>query len=187
AGKCSDHIGLAALRTGIEDLIQIVGVRVAPAGDTSRRTSILFFGLDDPLWGWSGGAPAFSAAPQSRPWSARRDGIAHSVCQEGRRYRFSMPRKGLRPPFLRAFDIGLGSGRLIFWIASSEHRSGLEFSWAAKPETDTFGHEPALVARTCSPAKLLGFLKFVGAPRCSDARRCHPCAWRNQGAPIPMA
>src|SRR5215510_1169972 len=24
---------------------------------------------------------------------------------------FSMPRKGLRPPFLRAFDIGLGSGR----------------------------------------------------------------------------
>src|SRR5262249_13716108 len=64
---------------------------------------------------------------------------------------------------------------------------GLEFSWAAKPETDTFGHEPALVARTCSPAKLPGFLRFVGAPRCSDARRCHPCAWRNQGAPIPMA
>src|SRR5262245_59258455 len=48
-------------------------------------------------------------------------------------------------------------------------------------ETDTFGHEPALVART-SPAKLLGFPKFVGTPRCSDARRCHPCAWRNQGS-----
>src|SRR5215831_3777103 len=31
----------------------------------------------------------------------------------------------------------------------------------AKPETDTFGHEPALVARTCSPAKLLGFLLLV--------------------------
>src|SRR5262249_32874417 len=43
--------------------------------------------------------------------------------------------------------------------------------WAAKPETGTFGHEPALIARTCSPAKLLGFLKFVGAPRFSDARR----------------
>ena len=28
-----------------------------------------------------------SAAPQSRPWSARRDGIARSACQEGRRYR----------------------------------------------------------------------------------------------------
>ena len=27
-----------------------------------------------------------SAAPQSRPWSARRDDIAHSVCQEGRRF-----------------------------------------------------------------------------------------------------
>lgn len=28
-----------------------------------------------------------SAAPQSRPWSARGDGIAHSACQEARRYR----------------------------------------------------------------------------------------------------
>jgi hypothetical protein len=28
-----------------------------------------------------------SAALQSRPWCARRDGIAHSVCQEARRYR----------------------------------------------------------------------------------------------------
>jgi len=26
------------------------------------------------------------AAPQSRPWSARRDGIAHSARQQGRRY-----------------------------------------------------------------------------------------------------
>src|SRR5262245_29355886 len=53
-------------------------------------------------------------------------------------------------------------------------------------ETDTFGHEPALVART-SPAQLFGFPKFVGTPRCSDARRCHPCAWRNQGALAAMA
>jgi len=28
-----------------------------------------------------------SAAPQSQPWSARRDGTAHSAYQEGRRYR----------------------------------------------------------------------------------------------------
>jgi hypothetical protein len=28
-----------------------------------------------------------SATPQSRPWSVRRDGIAHSVRPEGRRYR----------------------------------------------------------------------------------------------------
>jgi len=69
----------------------------------------------------------------------------------------------------------------------SERRGGLEFGRAAKPETDTFGHEPALVARTCSPAKLLGFPKFVGAPRCSDARRCHPCAWRHRGALVAMA
>src|SRR5215831_7971819 len=75
----------------------------------------------------------------------------------------------------------------FFWIASSEHRSGLEFSWAAKPKTDTFGHEPALLARTCSPANLVGFPKFVGTPRCSDARRCHPCVWRNQGALAAMA
>jgi hypothetical protein len=67
----------------------------------------------------------------------------------------------------------------------SEHRSGLEFSWAAKPEpeTDTFGHE----ARTCSPAQLLGFLKFVGTSRCNDARRHHPCAWHSQGALAAMA
>jgi len=28
-----------------------------------------------------------SAGPQSRPWSVRRGDIAHSACQEGRRYR----------------------------------------------------------------------------------------------------
>src|SRR5262249_16608983 len=65
------------------------------------------------------------------------------------------------------------------WTALFERQGGLEFSWAAKCETDTFGHEPTLVARTCSPAKLLGFPKFVGTPRCSDARRCHPCAWQS--------
>src|SRR5258706_16026685 len=67
----------------------------------------------------------------------------------------------------------------------AEH--ALEFSWAAKPETETFGHEPALVARTCSPAKLLGFLKLVGTPWCNDARRYHPCAWHGQGAPAAIA
>src|SRR5262249_15822184 len=33
---------------------------------------------------------------------------------------------------------------------------------------------PALFARTCSPAKLIGFLEFVGTPRRNDARRCPP-------------
>ena len=33
--------------------------------------------------------------------------LPHCACREGHRFRFSMPRKGLRPPFLRAFDIGL--------------------------------------------------------------------------------
>jgi hypothetical protein len=33
--------------------------------------------------------------------------LSHCACQEGHRFRFSMPRKGLRPPFLRAFGIGL--------------------------------------------------------------------------------
>src|SRR5262249_62358051 len=46
-----------------------------------------------------------------------------------------------------------------------------------------FGHERALVARTCSPAKLPGLVKFGGTPRCNDARRCHPFAWHSQAAP----
>src|SRR5215831_14124629 len=53
--------------------------------------------------------------------------------------------------------------------------------------TDTFGHEPALVAGTCSPAKLLGLLKFVRAPRCNDTRRCHPCPWHRPDALAAMA
>src|SRR5262245_51128108 len=38
------------------------------------------------------------AAPQSRPWSARGDGIAHSASQEGRRYR--LRRRAIDAPFL---------------------------------------------------------------------------------------
>ena len=49
--------------------------------------------------------------------------------------------------------------------------------WGPKPETNTFGHEPALVARCCSSARLLGFPKWVGTPRCNDAWRCHQCDW----------
>ena len=79
------------------------------------------------------------------------------------------------------------AGWEFYRTALSERRGGLEFGWEAKPETDTFGHEPALVARTCSPAKLLGLLKFVGTPRYNDARRCHPFAWHSQAAPAAMA
>src|SRR5262245_34991776 len=75
----------------------------------------------------------------------------------------------------------------IFWTALPERRGGLEFGWAAKLGTDGLGHEPALVARTCSSAKLLCFLKFVRTPRCNDARCYHPCAWHSQGAPAAMA
>jgi hypothetical protein len=53
--------------------------------------------------------------------------------------------------------------------------------WGPKPETETFDHESALVARCCSPAKLLGFPKLVGTPRCNDARRGHECDWHGQG------
>src|SRR5438270_12646579 len=63
----------------------------------------------------------------------------------------------------------------IFWTPLSERQAGLELRGAAKPDADTFGHESALVARCCSPAKLLGFRKLVGTPRCNDARRCHQC------------
>jgi hypothetical protein len=59
--------------------------------------------------------------------------------------------------------------------------------WGGEPETDTFGHEPALVACCCSPAKLLGFPKLVGTPRCNDARRCHQCDWHGQGGRAAMA
>jgi hypothetical protein len=48
-----------------------------------------------------------------------------------------------------------------------------------------FCHEPALVARTCRPAKLLGFPKLVGTPRCNDARLCRAAGWHSQGAPAP--
>jgi hypothetical protein len=47
--------------------------------------------------------------------------------------------------------------------------------------------EPALVACTCSPAKLLGCLNLVGTPRCSDARRYHSRGWHTQRAPAAMA
>jgi hypothetical protein len=47
---------------------------------------------------------------------------------------------------------------------------------------DAFGHESPLVARTCSPAKLLSFLKFVGTPGCDAAWRCHAYGWHTQGA-----
>jgi hypothetical protein len=60
--------------------------------------------------------------------------------------------------------------------------------WGGEARDDTFRHEPALVARCCSPAKLLlGFPKFVGIPRCNDHRRHHPCCWHSQGGPAAMA
>ena len=60
--------------------------------------------------------------------------------------------------------------------------------WGGEGRDDTFGHEPASVARCCSPAKLLlGFPKFVGIPRCNDHRRCHPCCGHSQGGPAAMA
>jgi hypothetical protein len=53
--------------------------------------------------------------------------------------------------------------------------------------SDTFGHEPALVARCCSPVNLLGSSKLVGTPWCNDARRCHQCDWHGQGGRAAMA
>jgi hypothetical protein len=88
--------------------------------------------------------------------------------------------------FRRAFD--MPSVPKFFRTTLSERRGGLELGRAAKPETDTFSHEPALFARCCSPAKLLlGFAKFVGIPRCNDHRRRHPCYWHSQGGPAAMA
>ena len=75
----------------------------------------------------------------------------------------------------------------IFWTALSERRGGLELDGAAKGRDRSFGHEPALVARCCSPAKLLGFPKLVGPPRCNDAWRCHQCDWHSQGGRAAMA
>ena len=48
-------------------------------------------------------------------------------------------------------------------------------------------HEPAVVTRTFSPAKLLGPLKFGGTPRYNDAQRGHPSGWHSQGAPAAIA
>jgi hypothetical protein len=88
---------------------------------------------------------------------------------------------------LRFKDACSGARSEIFWTALSERPGGLELRGAAKSETDTFGHEPALVARCCSPAKLLSFPKLVGTPRCNDARRCHQCDWLGQGGRAAMA
>ena len=88
---------------------------------------------------------------------------------------------------LASFDIGLRFRSLNFLdsVVRTSRRARIQLG--GEPETDTFGQEPALVARTCSPAKLLGFLKFVGALRCNDARRCHPCPWHSQDALAAMA
>ena len=48
------------------------------------------------------------------------------------------------------------------------------------------GHEPPLVARSCSPAKLLGSVSVVGTPRCLDAWRSHSRGWHSQRAPAAM-
>jgi hypothetical protein len=88
--------------------------------------------------------------------------------------------------FRRAFDMACSSE--IFWTALSERRGGLELSRGRSQRRDSFGHEPALVARCRSPAKLLlGFPKFVGIPRCNDYRRCHSCCWHSQGGPATLA
>jgi hypothetical protein len=49
------------------------------------------------------------------------------------------------------------------------------------------GHEPALVARSCSSAKLLGCVSVVGTPGCHDAWRCHSRGWHSQSALAAMA
>jgi hypothetical protein len=48
-------------------------------------------------------------------------------------------------------------------------------------------HESALVARCCSPAKLLSFPKLAGTPQCNDARRCHQSNWHSPGGRPAMA
>ena len=49
----------------------------------SRSTAMLRRAAQD----YSCQASAEHFQTQSRPWSVRRDGIAHCACQEGRRYR----------------------------------------------------------------------------------------------------
>src|SRR5436190_18104248 len=61
-------------------------------------------------------------------------------------------------------------GSEIFWTTLSKRRGGLELGGVAKSATDTFGHEPALVARCRSPAKLLGFPKWAARPDLGERR-----------------
>src|SRR3954452_8267984 len=51
---------------------------------------------------------------------------------------------------------------------------GIEFRGAAK--LDAVGHEPAAVARACSPVYLLGSPKLTWLPRRIDAWACAPCS-----------
>jgi hypothetical protein len=120
--------------------------------------------------------------PHARPFRLRfaRVVAVFSVCSPA-------TLQALRRPRPSTLELGVIRHRApvpvgkIFWTALSERRGALEFCWAANPETGTFGHEPALVGRTCSPAKLLGYLKFVSTPRCNDARRRRPCGRRRTG------
>ena len=85
-----------------------------------------------------------------------------------------------------AFEMAFGSESFLDGVVRTTRRATIR--WGGEARDDIFGHEPVLVARCCSPAKLLpGFSKFVGVPRCDDPRRNHPCCWHSQGGPAAMA
>jgi hypothetical protein len=85
-----------------------------------------------------------------------------------------------------AFDMTFGSEFFLDGVVRTTRRATIR--WVGEARDDIFGHEPVLVARCCSPAKLLpGFSKFVGVPRCDDPRRNHPCCWHSHGGPAAMA
>jgi hypothetical protein len=82
----------------------------------------------------------------------------------------SQPSPGLAAwVFPAAFDIGLRFRPLNFLdsVVRTSRRARIQLCGEARDRH--IGHEPALATRTCSPAKLLGFPKFVGTLRCNDA------------------
>src|SRR5262245_14059123 len=86
--------------------------------------------------------------------------LPHCACQEGHRFRFSMPRKGLRPPFLRAFEIGLWFRSVNFLDSVVRTSRWARIRWRSQRQTDLAMNLLLLLALAV-PLSCLAFLSSL--------------------------